>query len=345
MPSKLAYLVAAKLKLDQPNPSCPKPEYKEFIDSNQTPLLDLNYVQRHGSALSRNLLSRGRANLALALAASENREYDRFLAAGEDIGLPLFFMNRLKLSSKPIFMITHGSYFRSPKFKALLNFLKKDSRVHFLCLSESLRQTMIARFGMPESQVHNPSYGVDINYFSPQVSQSTVPVIASAGTATRDYRTLVEASSGLKCELKIAADSAWFPTLIDIDRDKLPANVEAKSYGDYAGLKQLYADSQFVVVPLYPAKHACGYAVIIEAMAMGRTVIATRTESHSDFIIDGENGFYVEPGDVAGLREKMSLLLNEPELAKNMGDAARKRIVDHFSLQTYARKLAEIANR
>ena len=67
----------------------------------------------------------------------------------------------------------------------------------------------------------------------------------------------------------------------------------------------LYAESACVVVPLYDAVHACGYAVIAEAMAMGKPVITTRIAGRGDYIIEGETGFYVPPGDAAALRDRI----------------------------------------
>jgi glycosyltransferase involved in cell wall biosynthesis len=104
----------------------------------------------------------------------------------------------------------------------------------------------------------------------------------------------------------------------------------------------LYAAAAFVVVPLYPAFHACGLAVIAEAMAMGKAVITTRVAGRSDFIIDGENGFYVEPGDVGGLRAKVKALLDDPARAAAMGVAARSRMAQLFSLEAYVERLMEV---
>ena len=345
MLAKLAYLVSAKLKPHMQGDLTPIPEYQVYIEQDGTTLLDFNFMESQGSYLAKTFHSRGKSHFGLALAAAESKDYDGYLVSGEDAGLPLILFTRMRMSRKPIHIITHGSYFRSSKFQFFLNRFKSDHNIHYLCLSESLRNTMVQKFGIRPEQAHNPSYGVDTEFFKPKLSSSPTPIIASAGTASRDYKTLVKAAEGLQADLKIAADSAWFPTALDIDKDSLPKNVEARSYGDYAGLRDLYADSSFVVVPLYPAIHACGYAVIIEAMAMGRTVIATRTQNPSDFIIEGENGFYVEPGDAEGLRERMTQLLCDPELAKAMGENARKRIETHFTNEAYCAKMRAVVEQ
>ena len=72
---------------------------------------------------------------------------------------------------------------------------------------------------------------------------------------------------------------------------------------------------------------------------MGKAVIATRTSSMSDFIIDGENGFLVDVGDVAALHERMKFLVEHPELAFTMGARARYDIEQSWSLSSYTSRL------
>jgi glycosyltransferase involved in cell wall biosynthesis len=212
--------------------------------------------------------------------------------------------------------------------------------IHFLCLSESLRQRLIT-LGISKDQAHNAGYGVDTNFFAPRPS-SQAQVIVSAGTASRDYMTLVEASKDLGVELKIAASSRWHEMATELDDYEPPPHVEAKSYGNYMNLRDLYSRAAFVVVPLFPAVHACGYAVIAEAMSMGKAVIVSRTESPSDFVLDSETGFYVTPGDVAELRDKMQTLLEYPDRVRSMGEAARARMQEQFSVDAYAERMEKI---
>jgi glycosyltransferase involved in cell wall biosynthesis len=218
--------------------------------------------------------------------------------------------------------------------------VRSMDHVRFLCLSEQLKTMLINKFGIPESRVTNTGYGVDTRFFRPAKDSSfSKPLIVSAGAANRDYRTFVNAVETLDVDVKIAADSAWCPTVIDIDSDRLPPHIEVHSQGDYYRLRELYAKASFIVVPLLPAPFACGYAVIAEAMAMGKAVIATQTESHSDFVIDGETGYYVRPVDVQDLREKIEYLLAHPALAREMGQRARLRIEQNFSVEKYCERL------
>jgi glycosyltransferase involved in cell wall biosynthesis len=67
--------------------------------------------------------------------------------------------------------------------------------------------------------------------------------------------------------------------------------------------------------------------VVMEAMSMGKPVIATRVGGIPDIIVDGENGLLVPPGDALALRQAMQCLLNQPKLCEQMGTAALQRVV------------------
>jgi glycosyltransferase involved in cell wall biosynthesis len=70
--------------------------------------------------------------------------------------------------------------------------------------------------------------------------------------------------------------------------------------------------------------------VVLEALAMGRPVIAARSGGIPETVIDGECGFLVPPGDVDALRDRMCLLLGDPLRRVEMGIAASRRAADFY---------------
>lgn len=262
------------------------------------------------------------------------------LTTGEDVGFPMALVQRLSGGSLPLGVITHGSYLGSRKGAWVLRLLRGADRVHFLCLSESLRQRLIGVHRIPEHRAHNVGHGVDTRFFRPDPQDVPHPrLVASAGMANRDYQTLVAAVDGLDVQAKIAADSAWFRSDVALP-GQTPSNVEARSYGDYVGLRRLYAEAACVVVPLHDAVHACGYAVIAEAMAMGKPVITTDIAGRSDYLIDGETGFYVPPGDAGALRARILQLVEDPALARRLGRNARRLIEERYTLEAVGARIA-----
>ena len=313
----------------------PLSEFNVFVERNDAQLVTTDqFGGGHALSLQRRLV------LANALRRRAS-EYDIIITSGEDIGIPVALASMMLRTPKPVWIILHGSYLQGRKFSAIAPLLRRARHVQFLCLSESLRTMMIKQHGFPAERCHNAGYGVDTSFFQPRFTDHPA-LIVSAGSANRDYQTLVSAVDGLEVPLRIAADSLWRPTESGLTAEKLPGYVTAASAGSYTGLRSLYSDASIVVVPLHPARYACGYAVIAEAMAMGKVVITTRTEAPSDLIVDGVTGFQVEPGDVPGLKGVIRLLLDEPQRALAMGALGAVRMQQNFSLTAYCARIEQI---
>jgi len=78
--------------------------------------------------------------------------------------------------------------------------------------------------------------------------------------------------------------------------------------------------------------------VVLEAMASGVPVVATRVEGTTRVLTDGLNGFVVEVGDADGVAEKLVRLIQDPELAGQLGAAGLERVRRDFSLSRMARE-------
>jgi len=85
-----------------------------------------------------------------------------------------------------------------------------------------------------------------------------------------------------------------------------------------------------------PSLYECGGAVVLEAMAMGKAVIATNWGGPADYV-DATSGFLIQPeSDVAlikGFATAMKMLIDSPELAKSMGAAGRESVIRNFDWQ------------
>jgi glycosyltransferase involved in cell wall biosynthesis len=65
--------------------------------------------------------------------------------------------------------------------------------------------------------------------------------------------------------------------------------------------------------------------VALEAMALGRPVVASRTGGLAELVVDGESGLLVPPGDADALRAALATVLANPALRARMGGRARER--------------------
>lgn len=72
---------------------------------------------------------------------------------------------------------------------------------------------------------------------------------------------------------------------------------------------------------------------LIEADAIGRPIITSNSVGCKETLVDGYNGFLIQPKDVDELTEKLDLLLSNKELRVKMGKNARKYAEDYFSIE------------
>lgn len=82
--------------------------------------------------------------------------------------------------------------------------------------------------------------------------------------------------------------------------------------------------------------------VLMEAMATGLPVIASRIAGIPELVRDGENGLLIPAGDTASLIAAIDRLLCDPALRQRMGQAGRATILADFAIDTEARRLARL---
>jgi glycosyltransferase involved in cell wall biosynthesis len=70
--------------------------------------------------------------------------------------------------------------------------------------------------------------------------------------------------------------------------------------------------------------------VLLEGMSMRKPVVASSTGGIPEIVVDGKTGFLVPPGDAATLAEKITLLLENPDLRGSMGEEGYCRCRDNF---------------
>jgi len=78
--------------------------------------------------------------------------------------------------------------------------------------------------------------------------------------------------------------------------------------------------------------------VYIEAMAHGKPVIGCKGEGIEDFVENGKTGMLFNPKDVNSLTETMDYLLSNPDKAKEMGERARKMVLENYTWEKNAEK-------
>src|SRR5207244_11397827 len=71
---------------------------------------------------------------------------------------------------------------------------------------------------------------------------------------------------------------------------------------------------------------------VIEALAAGRPVVATRVGGVPDVVRDGEDGFLVEAGATDELADRLARLARDPALRERMGKQGRERVLPRYAV-------------
>lgn len=166
------------------------------------------------------------------------------------------------------------------------------------------------------------------------------PFIASLGSAHRDFPTLFQAVERLNIPTIVASGKSALAGL------QVPDNVQTPLGIDRSECFRLAQQGRINIVPLKPREGitAAGQVTIVEAMFMGRPLIATRCNGVEDYIIHGETGWLVEPNSTESMLEAIDTLWNDAALRQRLGQNAQRYADEHFSDQAAGRHLTRILN-
>jgi glycosyltransferase involved in cell wall biosynthesis len=81
--------------------------------------------------------------------------------------------------------------------------------------------------------------------------------------------------------------------------------------------------------------------VVLQAMAAAKPIVATNVDGTPEAIDEGRSGFLLDPHDVEGFADRVSRLVREPKLAREMGREGRRRVED-FGVPAMLRKLESL---
>ncbi len=304
-------------------------------------ILDYDAVDRETAPVVRLARRIGGRDAALAMMAFRRRgEFSVLFSNGENVGIPLALL--LGLLPRRVGHVTIGHRLSTGKKQLFFRLLKAQRRLDKIFVyAQSQYDWAADRLNISPEQLSLIPFHADDRFYQSQSVPINLDQICAAGLEWRDYPTLISAVESMPdLSVKLAAASPWSKHKDETAERTLPANVEARRY-EYRELRDLYAESGFVVVPLYQTDFQAGVTTILEAMAMGKAVIATRTAGQTDVITDGENGLTVAPGDVEGWQEAIQRLRSDEALRQRLGHNARRWVEENATLDHWAIRIAQ----
>lgn len=208
-------------------------------------------------------------------------------------------------------------------------------------IADRLVRTRAARSGRL-TVVRN---GVDLSRFGPATARTpgtTVGTLANL-RPEKGIRELVEAAALIRRRIPQVTFSIWGEGPL---RPTLEARIRALHLTDTVHLRGSTREPEsalrqcdlFVLASL---SEACSN-VLLEAMATGLPVVATRIGGNPGLIEDGRSGLLVPAGDPGALADTIVRLLETPDLASRLGAGARNRALSEFGMDRMLERMEQL---
>ncbi|MBD3387397.1 MAG: glycosyltransferase [Candidatus Altiarchaeales archaeon] len=194
----------------------------------------------------------------------------------------------------------------------------------------------LEKLGVDGSKVHFIPNGVDPELFCHAGREAHGRRIITAGVLVdkKGHKYLIEALKKVKesypdVELTVVGDG---PLRGELEGQALRAgvadNVRFLGFRDVRELPSLFASSDVFVLPSLSEGMPL---VLLEAMSVGRAVVASNVDGVPDVIEDGVNGLLVEPARPDLLADALNRLLGDDALLARLSENARQRVLSGFT--------------
>jgi len=225
-----------------------------------------------------------------------------------------------------------------------------------ICVSGPTRQAHLDDLGRDPQKcvvVHN---GIDLQRFSPSIAGDGVraefglaegtPLVGTVsrlGEKRKGVKYFVEASAAVakahpEVRFLVVGDGHLRPQL-EAQAVSLGIADRMIFTGERKDIARLLAAMDVFVIPsLY---EACQYS-LLEAMAMGKPVVATPAGVAPDVVLDHETGLLVPLADGAAIASAVNELLDDADLAARLGERARDLMAQQFSVEAMLDNIARV---
>lgn len=218
---------------------------------------------------------------------------------------------------------------------------------HVVAVSDDARREMLRHNSIAPAKVHVILNGTDVQAFATP-TRDRAAVRASLGIPVdhrlfgivarlapeKDHQTLFEA-------FERVAQAEGAAALLVIGGGPLEADLRARagSLGilervRFLGFRQDIPDLLAALDVFVLSSTMEGVSLtLLEAMAAGLPVVATRVGGNPEVVAEGETGLLVPPRDARALSEAMLVLLRNPERAAAFGERGRERVRRQFDIE------------
>ncbi len=206
---------------------------------------------------------------------------------------------------------------------------------HFVCVSEDSARFMIEQ-GVAKERVRTIHNGIDLTRFAFQGPCDDGPIVTVARLSPeKDVANLLRAAARVvagdpQARFEIAGDGPCRAELVQLATE-LSLTDRVIFHGEVRDIPALLARARLFVLP----SQTEGISLtLLEAMARGLPVVATRVGGTPEVVEAGVTGMLVPARDPEALAQAILALLADRERGRQMGRAGRTRVENYFDIRT-----------
>jgi glycosyltransferase involved in cell wall biosynthesis len=275
------------------------------------------------------------------------RQSDIVVSTVDNVGVPLAYLNFFRLLRRPLLYISIGlpervAAIRHPMIRALYRTLyRKVPRFVTYGWAEAIQ--LREWLGLPpdSDRVVFIPFGVDPIAFRPEPNAALVTDVLSIGAdMQRDFHLLLAvAAQQPTVSFQIITSTRHAATFRNI-----PPNVRVLTDVPFPEIRTHLASAKVVVFPCHENTYSSGTTTLLQAMAMAKAVVVSRTGAIRDGyqLADDVNCRLVTPGACEELGKAIHELVNTSEARIRLGGAARQTVEAHLTWSHYVKRLANV---
>ncbi len=227
----------------------------------------------------------------------------------------------LRLSKNPV-----GKYF--------FNYAVKNCD-RIICVSEFLKNNLSKEYQNKSEVIYN---GVDFDLFYDIGVDEDYGLFVGSFVSQKGIEILIDAIKNIDFNFKFIGDGVLFDKVSNRLKEENITNIELLGKKHQKEVSEYVKRCSFLILP--SLSEGLGM-VLLEAMASGKAVIGTNVGGIPELIMDGYNGYLVEPNNPKILKEKINILIKNNDLRKKFG-VNGKIFSKKFSWKNVAKNVGEI---
>ena len=232
----------------------------------------------------------------------------------------------------------HGQRHQSSTSQTALFRLASHCADRIVCVSDDSRALSVQE-GLLERKVSRIWNGIDTSRFAFAGPQTSGPaVMVGRLSPEKDVETLIRATARVvrsrpSFRLEIAGDGTCRSALGRL-AGELGIENHVRFLGEVRDVATVLGRASMFVLPSLTEGISL---TLLEAMARGLPVIATRVGGNPEVVSDGQSGLLVSPGAPGALADAILRLAGDTETSRRMGEAGRRRVERHFDARAMVR--------